>query len=227
MSTNTLQSYWVVIFFAANLLSPVALADTVTPAPISESTVPDTPPDPEEIFDRAEKAIDTEDMGEGLKLWRQAAELNHIRAQVRLGQFADVAQEYEEAAGWFLTAAMQGDAEGQYELARLYELGNGLEKDNAKASYWYRRAAAKNDIKSAKVLALAYRVGRLGIDINLDQAKAWDAKAKRMEAVKAKEVAEKYAAAIEAKKKEAARQAEIQREVNARIIAEKKAKENK
>lgn len=36
--------------------------------------------------------------------------------------------------------AEQGDAEAQYNLALMYSNGEGVNKDNSEAEYWYRKA---------------------------------------------------------------------------------------
>ena len=192
MSAKHSQSFWFGIFVALNLLSSVALADSAAPV---------TPVDPEKLVAQAEKALDNEELDVAIKLYSQAAEQNYTPAQVALGQLNDSAQFFEAAVGWFLMAATQGDAAGQYGLGQMYIEGNGIEKDDAKASYWFKRSAAKNFLPAVKLLANAYRSGALGILVDLDQAKSWDAKAKRLEAIERKAADEKLAALLAARKK--------------------------
>lgn len=200
MSAKHIQSFWVGMFIALNLLASVALAEpdvAATPKPATQAA----PVDPVKLMEQAEKALDRQDLTEAMKFYFQAAEQNYTPAQVAVGKFADSAQYYDAAVGWFLMAAMQGDAEGQYNLARMYESGNGIQKDEAKASYWYRRSAAKNFIPALKVLAGSYRLGSLGVKIDLEQAKAWEAKALRLEAIERKTLDEKMAKLAEEQKK--------------------------
>ena len=50
-------------------------------------------------------------------------------------------QSSEQRINELRQAAEQGDAAAQYTLGRLYELGRGVPKDEAKAAHWYRKAA--------------------------------------------------------------------------------------
>lgn len=49
-----------------------------------------------------------------------------------------------------------GDAQAQFELARRYENGDGLEKDMEMALYWYRKAAEGGSIQAASDLSWFY-----------------------------------------------------------------------
>ena len=55
------------------------------------------------------------------------------------------AQQGQAAASWFMRAAVQGYATAQYNLARSYETGDGLDKNREKALYWYSKAARQGD----------------------------------------------------------------------------------
>ena len=44
-----------------------------------------------------------------------------------------ITQDYNEAVKWYLKAAEQGHVEAQNYLAKMYDKGQGVEKDNAKA----------------------------------------------------------------------------------------------
>jgi ATP-dependent protease ClpP protease subunit len=74
-------------------------------------------------------------------LWIPLAEQGHVAAQFNLGVLFEkglgVAQDYAEAARWYMKAAEQGDAEAQYNVAVQYEKGTGLALDLEKARYWY------------------------------------------------------------------------------------------
>ena len=193
MSAGHSQLFLVGIFVALNLPSSAAWADPASSvAPVNPASSV-APVDPEKLVAQAEKALDRDDLGVAMKLYVQAAEQNYTPAQVALGELADSSQFYEEAVGWFLMAATQDNAAGQYNLGRMYVAGNGIEKDEAKAAYWFRRSAAKNFLPAVKLLAVAYRVGDLGIKVDLDQANSWDAKAARLEAIERKAADRKLA----------------------------------
>lgn len=206
MSAVLSQSYWAGIFVALSLLSSFALAE---PATSAVPAAPVTAVDPKKLVEQAEAALNDEDLVAAIKLFHQAAELNYIPAQVTMGELAESSQFYEESVGWFLMAAMQGDAAGQYNLARMYGTGLGIEKDHAKALYWMRRSAAKDYLPAASVIATSYRAGGFSglIKIDLDQAKLWDAKVSRLSAIAEKEAAERRAALTAAKRKLQAEQA--------------------
>lgn len=186
-------SYWFGMLVFA-LLPSIALAEA-TPA------APSTPPDAEKIEAVAEKAYDAEDLDIAMPLFIKAAELNSLRAQVFLGEMMEASQVYEAAVGWYLTAAMQGDPAAQYDLARMYLAGTGIEKDQAKALYWMKHSADKKHLPAVKIMANAYRVGLLGLQVDPDQAASWDAKATRLEAIQRKETDEKLKAFIAEQKK--------------------------
>ncbi|MBV9181418.1 MAG: sel1 repeat family protein, partial [Acidobacteria bacterium] len=56
------------------------------------------------------------------------------------------------AASWFRRAAEHGDPGGQFDLASLYSLGRGVPLDYVSAYYWFTRAAAQGDERSARCL---------------------------------------------------------------------------
>jgi TPR repeat protein len=46
---------------------------------------------------------------------------------------------------WFRLAADQGDFDGQYELALIYQVGRGVPQDYVEAYKWFSLAAAQDD----------------------------------------------------------------------------------
>ena len=55
--------------------------------------------------------------------------------------------------------AEQGNADAQYKLAGMYELGNGVEEDMDKAVYWYTKAAEQGLADAQYELGLIYSNG--------------------------------------------------------------------
>jgi hypothetical protein len=54
-----------------------------------------------------------------------------------------VAADYKQALDWFAKGAEAGDAEAMFNLAGMYDHGRGVDgEDDAKATEWYRKAAA-------------------------------------------------------------------------------------
>lgn len=49
-------------------------------------------------------------------------------------------------------AAEQGDAEAQFDLGVMYDYGDGVAKDKAKAVYWYTKAAEQGNAEAQKAL---------------------------------------------------------------------------
>lgn len=59
-----------------------------------------------------------------------------------------------EAAALFRSAAEQGHAEAQCELAIMYEKGIGVKRDRAEAARWYRAAASNGNARARKLLSI-------------------------------------------------------------------------
>jgi TPR repeat protein len=149
---------------------------------------------PEEDFASAEKSFNEEDIKEATRLLRAAADQNYFPAQVRLGQFMTGSTDYEEGFGWFLTAAFQGDAAGQYELGQMYALGYGTDKNPDKAFFWTKKSAEQSFLPAVQLLADLYKPEAerkilkniLGITPNAEQAAFWAAKLPELEDAAAK-----------------------------------------
>ncbi len=75
--------------------------------------------------------------------------------------------------------AEQGDADSAYKLGMIYDMGNGVERDAARAVYWYRRAAEDGHPHAQHNLAVAYANGD-GVDINISLALTWWKRAARL-----------------------------------------------
>jgi TPR repeat protein len=73
--------------------------------------------------------------------FRRAADHGSVEAQVKLGEIAIVDEKYEEAFLWFTKAADQDDADAAFNVGSLYYMGQGVAKDEAKATEYYRKAA--------------------------------------------------------------------------------------
>ena len=80
---------------------------------------------------------------------RIKAEQGDANSQYQLGRMYDrgqgVAQNYAEAAIWYLKAAEQGYAQAQTNLGILYQNGRGIAQDYGEALKWYRKAADQGD----------------------------------------------------------------------------------
>ncbi|NOU01794.1 MAG: sel1 repeat family protein [Gallionella sp.] len=165
----------------------IGLLSFLMVSPIASAT-------PAEDFASAEKSFNEEDIKEATRLLRAAADQNYLPAQVRMGQFMYGSTDYEEAFGWFLTAAFQGDAAGQYELGQMYGLGYGTDKNPDKAFFWTKKSAEQNYLPAVQLLADLYKpeaerkilINFLGISPNAEQAAFWGAKLPELEDAAAK-----------------------------------------
>ena len=59
-----------------------------------------------------------------------------------------------------LRAAEQGDAQAQFELAVMYESGQGMPQDYAEAARWYTEAARQGQAEAQYNLGLMHDIGR-------------------------------------------------------------------
>jgi hypothetical protein len=72
--------------------------------------------------------------------------------------------------------AERGDKEAQYEVGRIYEGGEGVAKDYAKAANWYQKSALAGDHRAQLLLSLMYARGR-GVPQDDKQGLYWLSKA--------------------------------------------------
>jgi hypothetical protein len=71
------------------------------------------------------------------------------------------AQDYQQAAAWYLKAANQKFVDGELHLAALYrDGGNGFPRDMEQAAAWYLKAANQGDVTAQGVLAVLYSMGQ-------------------------------------------------------------------
>jgi len=109
------------------------------------------------------------------------AKVGDVDAQYQVGLAyetgANVTVDEAEAARWFRQAALQGNVEAQYHLARLVSRGTkGLKQDYPTALKLYQDAAAKGYAPAMDALGQAYQQGR-GTEVDLTKAAEWYQKA--------------------------------------------------
>jgi TPR repeat protein len=68
--------------------------------------------------------------------------------------------------------AEQGDARAQFSFGLLYENGDGVPRDYAKARQWYEKAAAQGDAKAQLYLGLQSSFGQ-GVPMDVVEAYMW------------------------------------------------------
>jgi len=81
-----------------------------------------------------------------------------------------------EAAHWFRKAAEQGYAIAQYNLAVMYESGQGVSVDPVEASAWYLKAAEQGQADSEYKIGACYQNGK-GVKQDFVVAVLWLQKA--------------------------------------------------
>jgi TPR repeat protein len=109
------------------------------------------------------------------------AKVGDVDAQFQVGLAYETGKnvpvDEAEAARWFRQAALQGNVEAQYHLARLVSRGaKGLKQDDPTALKLYQDAAAKGFAPAMDALGQAYQQGR-GTDVDLTRAAEWYQKA--------------------------------------------------
>ena len=88
--------------------------------------------------------------------------LNDANAKYEAGQMDAALELYTQAAN-------KGLAEAQYQLGKMYYLGENGSKDYSSASMWFKRAARQRHAKAEYGLATCYMNGD-GLPVNYDQA---------------------------------------------------------
>lgn len=80
--------------------------------------------------------------------------------------------DYVEAAKWYRIAAMQGNAEAQFQIGLLYQLGYGVAKDSMEAAKWFRLAAEQGEPLAQGILGNMYFHGE-GVAKSYTEAAKW------------------------------------------------------
>lgn len=130
-------------------------------------------------MDRAQSAYYRQEMMDAALIYKKLALQNYLPAQTALGYLLDYTEASDQAVGWYIMAAFQGDATGAYALGNAYITGAGIKKDPAQGLYWTRFAADKGNLNAIKVLESAYRRGEtsgLAVKVDIGQAEYWKSK---------------------------------------------------
>ena len=77
------------------------------------------------------------------------------------GVAANGSGQYALAMQLWRPLAEQGDADAQFALAAMYELGRGVSRDKLEALKWFRRAAEQGDAGAQFAVASAYAAGEI------------------------------------------------------------------
>lgn len=87
-------------------------------------------------------------------------------AQFSLGvKFANegAAQDYAQAAHWYLKAAEQSHGLAQFNLGMMYAMGQGMPRDEAKALVWIQTAANLGDAGAQYRLGMKHHRASFGV----------------------------------------------------------------
>ena len=94
------------------------------------------------------------------------------RADFQAGMDAYNQGDFKTALREWQPLADQGDARAQFSFGLLYENGDGVPRDYAKARQWYEKAAAQGDAKAQLYLGLQSSFGQ-GVPMDLVEAYMW------------------------------------------------------
>jgi TPR repeat protein len=85
-------------------------------------------------------------------------------------------EDYEAAWFRFWGLARSGDPESQFNLAQLYRLGRGIQRDMVQARRWYERAAERGYAPAQYQLGVLWERGD-GVPPDPVEARSWYARA--------------------------------------------------
>ena len=115
-----------------------------------------------------------------LPVWAQRALLRGVNvpdvllAKSATEQGAEAREaDHVEALKWYRAAAEQGLAAAQFNLAMVYELGRGVDRDPRAARHWLTKAAEQGLDRAQMQLGKIYERGDDGIARDLNLANAW------------------------------------------------------
>ncbi len=94
------------------------------------------------------------------------------RSPMEQGWAAYERGDYQLAAELIRPYAEDGDPEAQFKLGRMYQEGQGVQKDHAEAAKWYRRSAEAGQPFAQNNLGVMYKNGR-GVEQDNVQAYFW------------------------------------------------------
>lgn len=103
-----------------------------------------------------------QDFERAMKLFRPAADAGHAPSQVKVGNHY-TGTDTQEAAKWYLKAAEQGYASGQFWAATMYRYGHGVRKDSTEAIKLYHAAAEQGDAFAQFTLGQMYEFEEAGL----------------------------------------------------------------
>lgn len=125
-------------------------------------------------------AFNRKDYVRAAQILEPAARRGIATAQVHMGLLYyhghAVKESDEQAFGWFLRAAEQGNAEGQFHLANMYMYGLGVPPTESEpdrvAALWFFEAARRGHVEAQYNLGILFLTGK-GVFQNDAEALKW------------------------------------------------------
>jgi hypothetical protein len=87
-------------------------------------------------------------------------------------------KDFKTALTCFQQGAKESNAVAEYQLALMYEKGQGIRKDNSQACYWYEQAANHGSARAQDALGFLYTQGQ-SKPLNFMEAARWFEQAAR------------------------------------------------
>src|SRR5882672_599298 len=115
---------------------------------------------------RPKPASETLEILENREALETRANRGEADAQFGLGvKFANegAAQDYVQAAHWYLKAAEQSHGLAQYNLGMMHAMGQGMPRDEAKALLWIQTAANLGDAGAQYKLGMKHHRASFGV----------------------------------------------------------------
>lgn len=125
-------------------------------------------------------------LNRAIELLSDAGKKGHTGAQYCLADYYHKCGNDTQAAYWFEKACALGHVDSQYELARLYEKGVGVEKSAKRAAELYISAANGGNVEAQYCIFKCYYYGD-GVEKNVVEAALWCEKASASGLAKATE----------------------------------------
>lgn len=109
------------------------------------------------------------DADEATRLYMLGADQGHLDSITSLRALRNKA--YAVDFDRLLPLAEAGNTQAQNDVGLMYEYGRGVDRDPAKAYYWYQQAAAQDDVAGWHNLGRSYNFG-IGTEQNFERAEA-------------------------------------------------------
>jgi hypothetical protein len=121
---------------------------------------------PSAMYQCAIQEMEKKNMRAATAMFRRAARAGHVPAMNMAGRCLEDTGRFSAAAYWYARGARGGDKFAHCNLARCYEAGIGVARDDARAFRLYQIAAARDFHKGLHGLAHCYGEGR-GVERSL------------------------------------------------------------